>query len=273
MKGGGCMALVKCPECGREISNKAASCPGCGYPMENNASVYEPDGAESQENKDSQQYIFLELDRGGAIEMKDGILTFHSNPTMCYCPPAPISEYILQYASGETEKNVCFVLNHPRMDSPKKVRIKKNNDQYENAKRLLEALKEYATLNLQEYAWAATGVRTSAQVARDNRLIEKDIQKRQDQQVIKLEKRAAEQQVQLMEQQQKLVKAQQKQLKSQVKCPKCGSNSISYDTKRLSIGRALAGDVIAGTSGAILGGLSSKKGYAVCLKCGKRWKI
>lgn len=27
------MALIKCPECGKEISDKAISCPGCGYPI------------------------------------------------------------------------------------------------------------------------------------------------------------------------------------------------------------------------------------------------
>lgn len=27
------MALVKCPECGKEISNRATSCPNCGYPI------------------------------------------------------------------------------------------------------------------------------------------------------------------------------------------------------------------------------------------------
>lgn len=27
------MALFKCPECGKEISDKASSCPGCGYPI------------------------------------------------------------------------------------------------------------------------------------------------------------------------------------------------------------------------------------------------
>lgn len=27
------MSLIKCPECGREISDKAVSCPGCGYPF------------------------------------------------------------------------------------------------------------------------------------------------------------------------------------------------------------------------------------------------
>ena len=28
------MAIIKCPECGRRISDKAKVCPGCGYPME-----------------------------------------------------------------------------------------------------------------------------------------------------------------------------------------------------------------------------------------------
>lgn len=28
------MALIKCPECGKEISDKANSCPNCGYPIE-----------------------------------------------------------------------------------------------------------------------------------------------------------------------------------------------------------------------------------------------
>lgn len=27
------MALIKCPECGREISDKSASCPNCGFPI------------------------------------------------------------------------------------------------------------------------------------------------------------------------------------------------------------------------------------------------
>ena len=27
------MALIKCPECGRQVSDKAAACPDCGYPI------------------------------------------------------------------------------------------------------------------------------------------------------------------------------------------------------------------------------------------------
>ena len=64
-----------------------------------------------------------------------------------------------------------------------------------------------------------------------------------------------------------------KETKKEARCPKCKSTSISYDTKKLSIGRALVGDAVAGPVGAVLGGLTSNKGYCVCLNCGKRWKI
>ena len=32
------MALIKCPECGREISSQAKQCIHCGYPLEENES-------------------------------------------------------------------------------------------------------------------------------------------------------------------------------------------------------------------------------------------
>ena len=28
------MALIKCPECGKEISDKASACPNCGCPVD-----------------------------------------------------------------------------------------------------------------------------------------------------------------------------------------------------------------------------------------------
>jgi len=56
-------------------------------------------------------------------------------------------------------------------------------------------------------------------------------------------------------------------------CPKCGYTSITFVNKRLSIGRALIGNAIAGGKGAVLGGLSSKAGNNKCLNCGFSWKI
>lgn len=56
-------------------------------------------------------------------------------------------------------------------------------------------------------------------------------------------------------------------------CPKCGSTSISYSTQKLSVGRAIIGGAAFGGAGAVLGGLSSKKGVVKCLNCGHSWKI
>ena len=28
------MALIECPECGKQVSSKAPACPGCGVPMD-----------------------------------------------------------------------------------------------------------------------------------------------------------------------------------------------------------------------------------------------
>ena len=33
------MALIKCPECGKEISDKAENCIHCGFPIKNNAEI------------------------------------------------------------------------------------------------------------------------------------------------------------------------------------------------------------------------------------------
>ena len=33
MSDGEIMALIKCSECGKDVSDKAASCPGCGNPI------------------------------------------------------------------------------------------------------------------------------------------------------------------------------------------------------------------------------------------------
>lgn len=37
------MALIKCPECGKEISDKAASCPSCGCPISQASNDYQTD--------------------------------------------------------------------------------------------------------------------------------------------------------------------------------------------------------------------------------------
>lgn len=38
-KGGIYMALITCPECGKQVSSAAANCPNCGYPIAANCST------------------------------------------------------------------------------------------------------------------------------------------------------------------------------------------------------------------------------------------
>lgn len=56
-------------------------------------------------------------------------------------------------------------------------------------------------------------------------------------------------------------------------CPKCHSTVLTHQNKKLSVGRAVTGGVLFGGVGAVLGGLTSKKGYVKCLNCGYKWKL
>lgn len=56
------------------------------------------------------------------------------------------------------------------------------------------------------------------------------------------------------------------------KCPKCGSTSITTTNKKLSVGRAVVGGMIAGPVGFGVGAVTSKKIMNVCMSCGHKWK-
>lgn len=197
VKGGERMALITCPECGKQISDKAASCPGCGYPLadedldivQENTNIVEINGV----NVDI--YDLYELYSGNRVKIAQAIQKMTG--------------------IGTTES--------------------------------VEMTKQYLKdRGLRPMNWAdeifdTFGGDTSA----------KRVEKKQEE------------------------KRHLKQLKKEKIpfCPKCHSTSITFSSKKLSIGRALVGGAVAGRTGAVLGGLSSGKGYAVCLNCGKRWKV
>lgn len=55
-------------------------------------------------------------------------------------------------------------------------------------------------------------------------------------------------------------------------CPKCKSTSLTTTNKKLSVGRAVVGGALLGGTGAVLGGLTSKKVELLCMNCGHRFK-
>ena len=50
------MAMIKCPECGKDISDKAASCPHCGNPM---ASLFEKPKQDDKDRDELERYLAL----------------------------------------------------------------------------------------------------------------------------------------------------------------------------------------------------------------------
>ena len=56
------MALIKCPECGNEVSSSAESCPKCAYPMiRNDVSTSTHSGDVQTKEKSSERYKLQRL--------------------------------------------------------------------------------------------------------------------------------------------------------------------------------------------------------------------
>lgn len=100
------MALIKCPECGREISDKAAICPGCGYPFSEH-----PDNKNEEligvSVGDSTVLYFndrtLEIERYGKIIEKDDLSNFCISRTVKDSKPAILIRHI--------SKSLIIVIN------------------------------------------------------------------------------------------------------------------------------------------------------------------
>jgi Ribosomal protein L7/L12 len=62
------MSLINCPECNREISDKAESCPHCGYPFKNSESVDNKSNTYTLNNKNFDiSDVLYEISRGNNI--------------------------------------------------------------------------------------------------------------------------------------------------------------------------------------------------------------
>lgn len=57
-----------------------------------------------------------------------------------------------------------------------------------------------------------------------------------------------------------------------VRCPKCGSTSITANKKGLSLAKGAAGVFVAGAIGVVAAGHGKNKVIITCLNCGHQWK-
>lgn len=93
------MALIKCPECQREVSDKAQNCPHCGYPMreEKTAEQKENPKPEKPKKKLDKMYIAIII----ALVFVVGIPI-----TLSLCFPSHYDEELTEYAQNEKESSI-----------------------------------------------------------------------------------------------------------------------------------------------------------------------
>nr|DAE46111.1 MAG TPA: zinc-ribbon domain protein [Caudoviricetes sp.] len=312
--------LIKCPECGKEISDKAVYCPGCGCPISQeqykNMNI---DGeynellseiiSKNGENKiacikdfrlatgtglseakvlvedyfmkikeinkaqgfkeDLCANITLPANYRRTVHLENRILTVYNKNGKVSCQD-DMSNYYIPWMKETTvfrRVSLEIVIAHNNLEPI--IQIIASNDSYdalENARVFCEIIKNNAIIDIQKSAFSAYSYKTPTQNKYEKVIKDSREKIKQEEKKRKLEQKLNKQQI-------IAAGAEIDYLRKQAKCPKCGSTSISYQNKKLSLGRAIVGDAVAGPAGAVLGGLSSKKGYAVCLNCGKKWKL
>ena len=92
------------------------------------------------------------------------------------------------------------------------------------------------------------------------------------QQALHIQQQELEEAQRQTEQQRQQLQLQQKQYDKMMKCPRCGSTSLSGNKKGYGIGKGVVGAAILGPLGLIAGNIGSGKVIITCMKCGHKFK-
>ena len=226
------MALIKCPECGREISDKAVACPGCGCPASEFGTICK-----------------------SIVDQEDGnVNTEPKEPKCPYCSSRDIDEEgycnecgmkISVYSENSAKKKSAVVDFDRIADEAYK------NNPVQRA-RAYDELMNRTGCDFKT-ARVAIDVRYNSPEAKAERAAIKAAHK--------AEMRELRGQMRTNLNTLANLTAKDKT----ARCPKCGSTSITYIQKK---GGFFGVEIMNG----VFAGGSSSKGRCKCLKCGKEWK-
>lgn len=73
--------------------------------------------------------------------------------------------------------------------------------------------------------------------------------------------------------QRKQLQLERQQHSELMKCPRCGSTSLSGNKKGYGIGKGVIGAAVFGPIGLIAGNIGSKKVIVTCMNCGYKYKV
>lgn len=150
------------------------------------------------------------------------------------------------------------------------MRIKK---EAEEAERKAEEARRLAEMEEEQRKFEAMSTEQQQVVLKQKEL---EIIQQHHEEMLEVQRQTAQQQLEIqnaqLDMQKKQVELQQKQMNAMVKCPKCGSTSISGNKKGYGIGKGIIGASAVGAIGLVAGNLGSQTVYCTCMKCGHRFK-
>lgn len=200
------MALIKCPECGKEISDKAPTCIHCGYP-----------------------------------------LNLNQNLSTCY----PSKDKEPSAANGSSAENgIVSVSALEKLEVLFCTKCGKEN-------KAGSSFCGYCGTPFSPFA---------------NETSESDIDLAYYKANLKMQQQALLMQQQELEEMRRQTEQQKMQYDSMMKCPRCGSTSLSGSKKGYGVGKGVVGAAILGPFGLVAGNIGSKKVIVTCIKCGYKFK-
>lgn len=138
------MALIKCPECGKEFSDKASACPNCGCPISE---------IRKQEEEERQKNIFnLKLEGSYSLKYDGELIEIYSSSVFVFS--APKEEFVLNYGKEEKDygrEQLKVVFSHKGYGEPFIICVNKTSERYADSKKFLENIAEkYFIEDIQE---------------------------------------------------------------------------------------------------------------------------
>ncbi len=92
------------------------------------------------------------------------------------------------------------------------------------------------------------------------------------QQALQMQQQELEEARKQTKQQRQQLRLQRKQYDEMMKCPRCGSTSLSGNKKGYGVGKGVVGAAIFGPLGLVAGNIGSGKVMVTCMKCGYKFK-
>lgn len=256
------MALINCPECGKQISDKAPACPNCGYPLELHIrQEREKAMDEARKEKETNAELLAHSSIENATEdvtlsVKEDVSDFD------IASRRNIRSFQVDASQCPWLCVGCKAVLYDTSLSP--IGGKKRQWEIQSAQQVGETLwiTFWENNPLQKYKVPKIRIIAPAN---------KEVYTEEEQKVF----------VQAIKQKFLLAKSEEEasaeerpanpQPPNEVACPYCGSTSVQLIKKGFSFGKAAVGGLLLGPVGLVGGTIGSNDVQRICLNCGKKF--